>query len=56
MTNSDHTLLEAITAALNAAPFAATVKVHGHAMSRPLARAMERMLLRSRMAERRKSA
>ena len=53
MTNGDHALLDAIIAALNAAPFAPTITVHGCTLSRPVARAFERQLLRLRMDERR---
>lgn len=52
MTRVDHTLLEAIVAALNAEPFAQVVNVHGALLSCPAARAMERQLLRLRVAER----
>lgn len=53
MTASDHNFLNALTAALSDAPFAPTVEVFGLRLSRGVARAMERQLLRARVAERR---
>lgn len=53
MTNGDHVLLEALSAALTAEPFAPQVNVHGALMSREVARSMEAQLLRARVAERR---
>ena len=53
MSASDHALLNAITAALFASPFAAEVDVLGSRMSRATARAIERQMLRLRVAERR---
>lgn len=53
MTASDHNLLNALTAALSGSPFAPTVEVFGMRLSRDIARAMERQLLRARVAERR---
>jgi hypothetical protein len=53
VTASDHNLLHEVSARLSADPFAATVEVFGQRLSRPMARAMERMLLRQRVGERR---
>lgn len=52
MSASDHALLRAITRALSGAPFAATVDVFGLRLSRETARAIERQMLRLRVAER----
>jgi len=52
MSASDHALLAAITRALFADPFASTVEVFGLRLSRSAARAMERQLLRLRVADR----
>lgn len=53
MTTSDHNLLREISRALGADPFAGTVEIFGQRLSRSTARAMERMLLRQRVSERR---
>lgn len=53
MTAADHNLCREISRALGAEPFASTVEVFGQRLSRPTARAMERMLLRQRVSERR---
>ena len=53
MTNGDHTLLEALSAALTREPFAAQVNVHGALLSRAVARSMEADLLKRRVRERR---
>jgi hypothetical protein len=52
VTTSDHNLLAEVSAQLSAHPFASAVEVFGQRMSRPMARSMERMLLRQRVAER----
>ena len=54
MTVPDHNLLNEITHALNAAPFAAMVSIFGQPMSRPTVRAMERQMLRLRVSQRSK--
>lgn len=46
MARSDHALLQAISAALNAQPFAGEIVVGGARMSRDTARALERQMLR----------
>ena len=51
MSAEDHKLLLAISAALSAAPFAAAVNVLGITLSRETARALERQMLRLRVAE-----
>lgn len=53
MSAEDHTLLRALSAALSANPFAAKVNVLGVTLSRSAARALERQMLRLRVAERR---
>lgn len=53
MTNGDHTLLEALSAALTSNPFAHRINVHGALISREVARSMEAQLLRARVRERR---
>lgn len=52
MTTSDHNPAREVSRALNADPFAQAVTVFGQRMSREMARAMERMLLRQRVSER----
>lgn len=48
MSDGDSDLLAAISRELTASPFAASVSVFGQRISRPIARAMERNLLRER--------
>jgi hypothetical protein len=52
LTAADHNLCLEISRALGEQPFAGTVEVFGQRLSRPMARAMERMLLRQRVSER----
>lgn len=52
MSPDDHKVLNAISAALSTDPFAATVNILGVKLSRETARAIERQLLRLRVAER----
>ena len=50
MSDGDRDLLAAISRELTEHPFAASVSVFGQSLSRPIARAMERNLLRERRA------
>lgn len=53
MSDTEHAFLIAVTAALDANPFASEMLVCGLLLARPAARAIEARLLRERMAERR---
>lgn len=53
MSAEDHTILRALSAALSTNPFAGSVNVLGVTLSRSAARALERQMLRLRVAERR---
>ena len=54
MTAADHALLAELTWQLSRFPWAPALRIHGVWMSRESARAMERQLLRLRVAARRR--